>query len=91
MLHLQVTVNTYFQSLDPTYTEGKIIFSNRAGGDCCVKRHADLFETSAEPFKHSLHVSSFLHGNDSGVVLLVDPDQEVPVVVVPEGKIKLPD
>lgn len=54
-----------------------------------VGMHTDLFETSAEPFKHSLHVPSFLHGDDSGVVLLVDPDQEVLFVVVPESKVKL--
>lgn len=52
--------------------------------------HADslmdlhLFESSAEPLKHSLHVATFLHGDDPGVVLLVDPDQEGLLVVVPE-------
>ena len=48
------------------------------------RRHAHLFEASAEPLKHSLHVASLLHGYDPRVVLLVDPDQEVLLVVVPE-------
>lgn len=43
-----------------------------------------LFKTSAEPFKHSLHVSSFLHGNDPSVILFIDPDQEVLLVVMPK-------
>lgn len=44
----------------------------------------DLFESPAEPLKHPLHVATFLHGDDPGVVLLVDPDQEGLLVVVPE-------
>lgn len=48
-----------------------------------------LFESSAEPLKYSLHVASFLHGDDPGVVLLVDPDQEGLLVVVPgENQLK---
>lgn len=43
-----------------------------------------LFKTSAEPFKHSLHISSFFHGYDPRVVLLIDPDQKVLLIVVPE-------
>lgn len=46
----------------------------------------DLFESSAEPLKHSLHVATFLHGDDPGVVLLIDPDQKGLLVVVPEEK-----
>lgn len=45
-----------------------------------------LFESSAESLKHSLHVASFLHGDDPGVVLLIDPDQEGLLIVVPEEK-----
>lgn len=43
-----------------------------------------LFESPAESFKHSLHVASLLHGDDPGVVLLIHPDQEGLLVVVPE-------
>lgn len=43
-----------------------------------------LFESIAEPLKHPLHVASLLHGDHPGVVLLVYPDQEVFLVVVPE-------
>lgn len=43
-----------------------------------------LLETSAEPLKHSLHVASFLHGDDPGVVFLIHPDQEGLLIVVPE-------
>ena len=43
-----------------------------------------LFEPSAEPLEHPLHVAALLHGDDSGVVLLVHPDQEGLLIVVPE-------
>lgn len=46
--------------------------------------HLNLFESSAEPLKHSFHVATFLHGDDPGVVLLVDPDQKGLLIVVPE-------
>lgn len=46
--------------------------------------HLDLFKSSAEPLKHSLHVATFLHGDDPGVVLLIDPDQKGLLIVVPE-------
>ncbi len=45
-----------------------------------------LFESSAESLEHSLHVASLLHGDDSGVVLLIHPDQEGLLIVVPEEK-----
>lgn len=45
-----------------------------------------LFEPSAESLKDSLHVASLLHGDDPGVVLLIHPDQEGLLVVVPEEK-----
>lgn len=40
------------------------------------RRHRDtyLFQTSAEPFKHSFHVSSLFHGYDPCVIFLIDPD-----------------
>lgn len=43
-----------------------------------------LLESPAESLEHPLHVASLLHGDDSGVVLLIYPDQEGFVVVVPE-------
>lgn len=49
------------------------------------RRQAHLFNTPAEPFKHSLHVSSFLHGYDPCMILLIDPNQEVLLIVVPEA------
>lgn len=42
-----------------------------------------LFEASAEPLKHSLHVATLLHRDDAGVVLLINPYQEVLFIVVP--------
>ena len=42
-----------------------------------------LFESSAEPLEHSLHVASLLHGDDPGMVLLIDPNQEGLLIVVP--------
>ena len=45
-----------------------------------------LFQAAAEPLKHSLHVATLLHGDDSGVVLLIDPDKEGLLVVVPEER-----
>lgn len=32
-----------------------------------------LFESSAEPLKHPFHVATLLHGDDTGVVFLIDP------------------
>lgn len=45
-----------------------------------------LFESVAKSLKHSLHVAALLHGDNSGVVLLIDPDQEGLIIVVPEEK-----
>lgn len=51
---------------------------------CASQTPLYLFESPAESFKHSLHVASLLHGDDPGVVLLIHPDQEGLLVVVPE-------
>lgn len=45
-----------------------------------------LFQTSAEPVKDPLHVPPFLHGDDPGVILLIDPNQKVLLIVVPVQK-----
>jgi hypothetical protein len=37
----------------------------------------------AEPGEYFLHVSSLFHGDDAAVILLVNPDQEGLLVVVP--------
>lgn len=50
----------------------------------CLPRH--LFEPTAEPLEHSRHVASLLHGDDASVVLLIDPDEESLVIVVPRGQ-----
>lgn len=47
-----------------------------------------LLQASAEPLKDPLHVPTPLHGDDPGVVLLVDPNQEVLLVVVPVQKFR---
>lgn len=47
---------------------------------------AHLFQPPAEPLKDSLHVASFLHGDDAGVILLIDPNEEGFLMVVPEGR-----
>lgn len=44
-----------------------------------------LFESIAESGEDFLHVASFLHGDDPGVVLLIDPDQEGLEMVVPDA------
>lgn len=51
---------------------------------CLFSRH--LFESTAESLKHSLHVASLLHGDDASVVLLIDPDEESLLIVVPGGQ-----
>lgn len=48
-----------------------------------VLERSYLFEASAEPLEHPLHVAALLHGNDAGVVLLIDPYQECLLIVVP--------
>lgn len=45
-----------------------------------------LFQTSAEPVKDPLHVPPFLHGDDPGVILLINPNQKVLLIVVPGQK-----
>jgi len=44
----------------------------------------DLGEATAEAAEDGAHVSSLLHGDDTDVILLVDPDQEVLAIVVPD-------
>ena len=41
-----------------------------------------FIETFAEAIKHCPHVSALLHGDNARVVLLVDPNEEILVVVV---------
>lgn len=42
-----------------------------------------LLQANTEALEDLLHVASLLHGNDTQVVLLIHPDQEGLVVVVP--------
>lgn len=44
-----------------------------------------FFQTTAESIEDLFHVSSLLHRDDTGVVLLVDPNQKVLVLVVPDA------
>lgn len=44
----------------------------------------DFIQTATEPFKHSAHVTSLLHGNESRVIFLVHPYEEVLVIVMPD-------
>ena len=44
-----------------------------------------FIEPATEAIKHRAHVSSLLHGNDTRVVLLVNPYKEVLVFVVPDS------
>jgi hypothetical protein len=46
---------------------------------------SDLGEASAETGKHLLHVATLLHRDDSQVVLLIDPNKEGLIVIVPGG------
>lgn len=48
-----------------------------------------LLQASAEAFEDLLHVASELHGDHTQVILLVHPDQEGLVVVVPERRISM--
>jgi len=43
-----------------------------------------LLETVTESLEHTLDVATLLHGDDTSVVLLVDPDEEVLGFVVPD-------
>lgn len=45
-----------------------------------------LCQADAEASEDLLHVASLLHGDDTQVILLVHPDQEGLVVIVPGGK-----
>lgn len=50
------------------------------------KWRADLGEASAEAGEHLPHVSSFLHADDTQMILLVHPNQECLIVIVPAGE-----
>jgi len=41
-------------------------------------------EATTEASEHTAHVSTRLHGDDTDVIFLVDPNQEVLVFVVPD-------
>ena len=41
-------------------------------------------QSFGEALEDALDVASFLHGDDAGVVFLVDPNKEVLLVIVPE-------
>lgn len=51
-----------------------------------MRTPAYLGKSSAEAFKHFLHVATFLHGDDTQVVLLIHPDQECLVIIVPSDR-----
>ena len=44
----------------------------------------EFFKSIAESVENSFHVAAFLHRNNAQVIFLVDPDQKVFVVVVPD-------
>merc|ERR1719273_575688 len=43
---------------------------------------SDSLDASGEPFEDSLDITSLLHGNDTELILLIDPDQEGLVGIV---------
>lgn len=47
-------------------------------------RKSNLCEARAEAVKNFFHVSTFLHGDDTKVVFLINPDQECLIVIVPK-------
>ena len=50
-----------------------------------ITEHVSYFlDTSGKSAEDTLHVAALLHGDDTDVVLLIDPDQEVLVCVVAE-------
>ncbi len=53
-------------------------------GSACAAVY--LGKSSAEAVEHLPHVASFLHADDTQVILLIHPNQEGLVVVVPAGK-----
>ena len=42
-----------------------------------------FFQSLAESLKHLLHVATFFHGDNTDVVLLIDPHKEGLLIVVP--------
>lgn len=56
----------------------------RETGSECASAHPG--ESGAETSKHLPHVSSFLHADDTQVVLLIYPNQEGLLVIVPADK-----
>lgn len=57
---------------------------------CCLRCIVffNLYQASAEALKHSLYVASFLHGDDTGVILLIDPHKEGLLMIVPRRRLQ---
>ena len=49
--------------------------------------YANLSDSTCEAAKYGLHIATLLHRDAPDMILLIDPDQEVLVSVVP-GKVK---
>lgn len=43
-----------------------------------------LCKASAETSKHFFHIATFLHGDDTQVILLIHPHKECLLVIVPD-------
>merc|ERR1719278_2343518 len=50
-----------------------------------LDRVLNSLDAPGKPLKHSLHVPTLLHGNDSQLILLVHPDQECFLLVVEDS------
>merc|ERR1719318_1812123 len=50
-----------------------------------LDRVLDSLDTLSEPLKDLLHISSHLHGDDTELILLVDPDEESLFVIVEDA------
>ena len=44
---------------------------------------ANSLDAPGEPVEHSPHVPTILHGDDSKLILLINPDKEVLLLIVP--------
>ena len=50
-----------------------------------LHEYFNIFEAATEAIEYSAHISSFFHRDNTRVILLVYPDQEVFVIVVPDS------
>ncbi len=78
----------YPQSVEAEHTHAQTLQATTEDYVCAFMCAGSPYplKTNAEALEHFLHVATLLHGNDTQVILLIHPDQEGLVLIVPVFK-----